>query len=330
MNSKISVIIPVYNVKEYLREAIDSIINQKGFLHEIIIIDDGSTDGSHDLLEKLYGNLDFIKIIHKENQGQGIARNLGTELSSGNFIYYFDSDDISIHGLFEKFCQVLSEKPDLELFCFSGEIFLDKNYSSENIDNRNILSKEIYKRKIEAVCSTGEEAYILLNSKKGYFPGPPLYIFKKSILGTNDIKFRAIRYEDEEFTIKLFLNSGQTIIDNDVYFKRRVRRGSTMQLSRSFKDILGYIKNIETLVQLKEHQNLKQETKSFLNRKIFGSVRAIIELKVRNKLKLSKEEKKIYKNSLKPYILGSRELFFFYYKYPVEYKLRQLKSKIFN
>jgi len=81
MTPKISVIIPVYNTKQYLKEAIDSILKEKEYLCDITIINDGSTDGSSDLLEKLYGNLNFIKIIHTKNNGQGHARNLGIDNS---------------------------------------------------------------------------------------------------------------------------------------------------------------------------------------------------------------------------------------------------------
>ena len=177
MNPKISVIIPVYNVKKYLKEAIDSIILQKELLYEIVIIDDGSIDGSGELLSKFYGNMDYIKIVHKENGGQGLARNLGTELSNGDYIYYFDADDILKEGLFENFISLISDYPELELFCFSGETFLDKSYPIHNVTDASLLSEITYKRKNEAYCSSGEEAYILLSRNKAFFPGPPLYIF---------------------------------------------------------------------------------------------------------------------------------------------------------
>ncbi len=143
MEVNISVIIPVYNTKLYLREAIESVIDQKEFVHEIIIINDGSTDGSGELLEKLYGEQEFIKILHTENNGQGHARNLGIELSNGNYIYFFDSDDILAPNLFSIFFRTLSEKRDLELYCFSGESFLDPNSSIDKISGgkTNFLSR---------------------------------------------------------------------------------------------------------------------------------------------------------------------------------------------
>ncbi|MBM0546780.1 glycosyltransferase family 2 protein, partial [Klebsiella pneumoniae] len=95
----VSVIIPVYNVKDYVLQAIDSVINQKVKPFEVIIVDDGSTDGSGDIIDANYDQIPFVKIIHTINQGLGQARNEGTMLASGEFIYYFDSDDLLMPDL---------------------------------------------------------------------------------------------------------------------------------------------------------------------------------------------------------------------------------------
>ncbi len=330
MNPGISVIIPIYNTKLYLQEAVNSILQQSEFLTEIIIIDDGSTDGSWELLENIYGKNEFVKIHHTENKGQGHARNLGTDFAKGDYIYYFDSDDISAPNLFKRFHDLLSQIPDLELFCFSGESFLDPNSSAENIPGKHELSKRAWKRTIEQYYSSGEEAFNSLKDNNSFLPGPPLYIFKKSILVKNGIKFSHIRYEDEEFTHKLFIYAGQTYVTKDVLFYRRVREGSTMQLGRTFKDILGYIKTIENLEELMNITYLKPKTKEHLKDKIVHLVRSIIITKASSNMRLAKEEKRIYKNSLMPYIRNNRNLLLFYYTYQYEYKLRMLKERMFN
>ena len=330
MNPKISVIIPIYNTKDYVKEAVDSIILQKEFICELIIINDGSTDGSGDLVEKLYGAHEFVKIIQTENKGQGHARNLGTDMAKGEYVYYFDSDDISAPNLFRRFYEILSKVPGLELFCFSGESFLDPNSTIENIKEINELSKQTWKRQIEANCNSGEDAFILLRDNNSFSPGPPLYIFKKSILLKNKIKFKHIRYEDEEFTIKLFLYAGRTNVIRDVLFYRRVREGSTMRLKRTFQDIMGYIQTINSLEQLMLINYFKRETKKHLCNKILYLARSIIIVKVIGNIKLSKDEKSIYKKSLKPFILSNKNIRILYYTYSLEYKLRMLKKRIFN
>lgn len=327
MNAKISVIIPVHNTKDYLQASIDSILAQKEFIHELILVDDGSTDGSGKLIDELYGSLDFVKIFHTENKRQGPARNLGTEHSSGDYIYYFDSDDIVKPGLFKKFNELLIEQPDLEIFCFSAEPFIDENYQVGEVERKNILSTTVYSRKVNRECISGEEAFNVLFPIKSFSPVPYLYLFKKSIVTENNIKYRSIRFEDEEFVYQLFLHAGKTIISDEMFCDRRIREGSTMELDRCFADILGYVKTIETLQRLKNIDSLKEETKVNLDKKIIELARSMIFIKVRSNFMMSEEEKEIYKRSLKPILDTNSDLRKFNFLYPIEMKLRTIKQK---
>lgn len=97
----ISVIIPVYNVKDYLKECIDSVIAQTYQQLEIIIIDDGSADGTAELCD-LYLNMDTrIKVIHQDNQGISASRNNGIDHAAGDYIGFVDSDDVCHKKQFE-------------------------------------------------------------------------------------------------------------------------------------------------------------------------------------------------------------------------------------
>ena len=89
----VSVIVPVYNVSPYLREAIDSVINQTYKELEIIIVDDGSTDGSGAICEEYASSDSRIKLIHQSNRGLSGARNTGLECATGDFVAFVDSDD---------------------------------------------------------------------------------------------------------------------------------------------------------------------------------------------------------------------------------------------
>lgn len=328
MNALISVIVPVYNTKVYLKESIDSIIEQKEFVHEIILVNDGSTDGSGELLEELYSKIDFIKIFHTENKRQGPARNLGTSKSTGDYIYYFDSDDVALPGIFKAFNEHILKYPNLDIFCFSCLPFVDKEYQADEETKKVLKSTEYYFRKISAFCNSGEEAFNMLYPIKSFSPLPYLYIFKKSVAVENKIKFREIRLEDEEFVFQLFLHAGNTFISNEVFCKRRMREGSTMQLNRCFADMYGYIKTIETLENLRKLEHLKTETKRNLMNKIHALIKAIIFMKVSSGIKLFDDEKVIYKKALSPYILRDISLFFYYYTYSLEYKLRMFKQRM--
>lgn len=95
MNSrpKISVIIPVYNVVEYLPQCLDSIVAQDFDDMEVVVVDDGSTDGSSEILHDYCRRNDYFKIVSKVNGGLSDARNVGTAVAQGDYIYYLDSDD---------------------------------------------------------------------------------------------------------------------------------------------------------------------------------------------------------------------------------------------
>lgn len=94
MAVKISVIIPVYNVEKYLSACLDSIISQEFQDIEIICINDGSTDGSPAILEQYVLKDERITVYTQKNAGLSAARNAGLEKAAGEYIYFFDSDDV--------------------------------------------------------------------------------------------------------------------------------------------------------------------------------------------------------------------------------------------
>lgn len=91
---KVSVIIPVYNTAPYLHEALSSITGQTLQELEIIIVNDGSTDGSGEIIREVAETDGRIKVFEQENQGQSVARNVGLEQATGEYIYFMDSDDL--------------------------------------------------------------------------------------------------------------------------------------------------------------------------------------------------------------------------------------------
>ena len=90
---KISVVIPIYNVKPYLERCIQSVLRQTFKDMEIILVDDGSTDGSGDLADQLATHDSRIRVIHQENHGLSVARNVGLQNASGEYVIFLDSDD---------------------------------------------------------------------------------------------------------------------------------------------------------------------------------------------------------------------------------------------
>lgn len=134
----LSVIIPVYNTENYLRECIESIRSQSYSNLEIILVDDGSTDSSGNICNE-YASLDNrIVSIHKKNGGASSARNIGLDIARGEFITFIDSDDVIIgNALYEKVFNIFDENPLINIIQF-GVIF---KYNSPLETQKAILPK---------------------------------------------------------------------------------------------------------------------------------------------------------------------------------------------
>ena len=100
---KVSIIVPTYNVEQYLREAMDSIINQTLKDIEIICIDDGSTDNSGKILDEYASKDSRVKVIHKKNGGYGKAMNVGLDNATGEYVGIVEPDDYIEPDMYENF-----------------------------------------------------------------------------------------------------------------------------------------------------------------------------------------------------------------------------------
>lgn len=123
----VSVIIPTYNSARYLTEAVDSVFHQTYTALECIVVDDGSTDHTHDILTKLLARYPRLKTAHKPNGGPSSARNLGLRSSSGDFVSFVDADDVLLADKIERQLGFLSAHPDV------GLVYSDYLVVSENL-----------------------------------------------------------------------------------------------------------------------------------------------------------------------------------------------------
>lgn len=112
----LSIIIPIYNSKQYLNKCISSIVSQLDTYAEIICVDDGSTDGSEVICDKFAANYDNVKVFHKPNGGVSSARNLGLENASGKYIAWVDSDDYVADNWYSAIKEILLQ--DYDIVCF--------------------------------------------------------------------------------------------------------------------------------------------------------------------------------------------------------------------
>lgn len=233
---KVSVIIPVFNVENYLEECLESVINQTLKDIEIICVDDGSTDSSLDILKRYAEKDSRIKIITQLNKGPGGARNAGLVIAKGKYIYFIDSDDIvEINGLKEMYQQC--EFKELDMLKFNLMTFEDETRKEKELYQR---VKPAFLQELGDVIfdykTIGSDVYTLSPNMQSSF-------FKRSAVG--DIRFpEKLIFEDNIYLIEALFNSKRVYYYNKFLSNKRERKNSiTKSTGSDFSDILE-IRNI--------------------------------------------------------------------------------------
>lgn len=242
---KVSVIIPVYNGEKYIEECLNSVLNQTLEDIEIIVINDGSKDNTQAILE-LYGNKysDKIKVISKQNEGQGKARNIGIDLAKGEFITFVDSDDtIDCNMLQKLYDKAKTDEADL-IICDYYEI----------IKENKIIKKAIIQK-------TGD-------LKKDYIvsvAGPCNKLIKTKLLKSNKLRFlENVIYEDIAMIPLIALYSNKISYVEEPLYNYYIRTGSTMRQTQFSDKLLAIYTVLETLEKGFEHSGLIEQYKEEL------------------------------------------------------------------
>lgn len=221
-----SVIIPVYNTAEYLEECVESVLAQTQKEIEIILVDDGSTDGSLEMCEKYEAEYECVSLIRQEHEFQGTARNRGLEAAKGEYVYFMDSDDIILPGLFER-CYDVCRADDLDFVMFEAEGFrYDENDRElavpDDIFDRSVLG-------IESGIYTGPGYWTDFYNSHGVLFVVWLLYIRRSFLIENDLFFEERTYfEDNDWTLRTYIAAQRIRYLPEVMQRHRWRRGSNM------------------------------------------------------------------------------------------------------
>lgn len=221
----ISVIMPVYNVAQYLEQSIESVLAQTSNKFELIIVNDGSTDNSEVILSK-YKNNKMIKIYHQSNQGLSAARNTGLKYAKGDIIYFFDSDDLLNRNLF-KYILERFENNDSDLISFNYREFND----GEDVDSSSSL-----KTTSISFFNRNDALKELLNGQ--LYQMAWSYFVKKKILLQNHFSFSVGRlFEDNNSAAKIisYSNKIELIKFRDAPYLLRNRKNSIT--SNAYKNL---------------------------------------------------------------------------------------------
>lgn len=132
-DSILSVIVPVYNVEKYLARCIDSILSQSYQSLEIILVDDGSTDGSGQICDAYAAKYGQIKVIHQKNQGQSAARNVALKIARGEYYSFIDSDDVLLPDSYFPNMDILLRNPQFSFLQFPYIYPYDDEYAEKKL-----------------------------------------------------------------------------------------------------------------------------------------------------------------------------------------------------
>ncbi len=261
---KISVILPIYNMEQYLPKCIDSILKQTFIDFELLLIDDGSQDNSGKICDEYAKKDSRIIVIHKENGGSSSARNAGLDIAKGDYFGFVDGDDWIEKNMYELLYKgIIDFKADLALCRLLhiaksnlGYYLNDKFTDQEKIIDGDRLLRYLILNKIDASCCTK--------------------LFKSSIFDT--IRFQAGKLnEDFKLLFEVFSNKRKGIYINEVAYNYICRNDSnTTSFSSSYRfDLCENAKDMLDFIKI-EKPHLIPEAERYYFMQLYGVFRYII------------------------------------------------------
>ena len=228
---KVSVIVPVYNTKQYLVRCLDALVGQTLEEIEIVIVNDGSTDDSPQILEEYAKKCpDKVRVLHKENGGQATARNLGIRECTGEYIGFADSDDYVDRTMYERMYRLAKEK-DCDLVECHYHYIQETEQGMQELKTRGNI-----------------RAY---KNQKDMFIDPQVSpwnkLYRREVLLENAIVFpEGLIYEDTAFYIKTipYVRKAEYLPEHPVYYFLRGNSTMNANKSRRVADIFKVLQDI--------------------------------------------------------------------------------------
>lgn len=241
---EISVIVPVYNVENYLDQCIQSILNQSFPKFELILINDGSTDRSGEICERYAKKDDRITLIHQENKGLSMARNKGLKVATGEYITFVDSDD-SIHSalLNTLYSNLMEHQADISIVNYQSVV---KNAVPENIRVKNNVKVLDNITAVNKVVGKNETNMIIAMGK----------LYKSNLF--DGIQYPQGKYHEDEFvTYRLLYQAKKVVISGAKLYYYIQRKDSITGNSYSLKR-LEKLEGLNEAIDFFEEKNEKE------------------------------------------------------------------------
>ncbi len=258
---KISIILPIYNVAPYLEETFNSLINQSLKEIEIIAVNDGSTDGSGEIIRKYKERDSRIISFSQINQGQSVARNLALQYATGKYIYMMDSDDVLDNPDALRICYEYAEKNQADFIFFDGESFSEDNANRTSWNTKRTHLVE------ENEKHDGHYLLNLMLDKRVHNCVVWLLLINRDYMNNIGLRFYpGIIHEDELFTTILTLNSDNIYCLKQSLIKHRIRSASTMGLRYTKRNMDCYLTVIDELFKFQDSAIIRKFAKYTLSK----------------------------------------------------------------
>ncbi len=293
-NEKISIIIPVYNVQEkYFRECIHSVINQTYDNLEIILVDDGSTNGIELICEEYKKKDNRIKVFHRKNSGVSASRNFGIEIATGNYIGFIDADDYIEKNMYKLLYENIC-KYNKDIAACGYKV----KYTNNTVINLYNTEKIYNMDKIQTIQSFLDE--------NSFGVGVWNKLFKAGL--AKKVKFEK-KYkinEDRLYLIETILNSNGMVYEDRCKYNyiKRENSTTTSKITKSFLDIIEINNKISNLILNKYPKLIDFVEKN----KIIYYLRMYRSIALSNTNKEIKKYLKLIRNELKNYNINKYTL----------------------
>lgn len=274
---KVSVLIPAYNVEAYVRECIDSVLNQSLSDFEIICVDDASTDNTLSILREYEVMDSRIKVLcHDENKGQSCGRNYALSHATGEYVYMLDADDKIIPEALQELYDICV-KDHLDVVGFET-----KQFAQDERFEKAAAIKTI--RYDDCSVMNGREGFVYCMEQEVFSLSVPTFMIRREYLEQIDLHFvEGILHEDVGYIYELITRANRVTFVPKIYFLRRIRPQSTMTKGFTAKNIEGYLKSFLKAFEL-EHLFREETDERFVwavkkwQRDIFGRLRQLYQL----------------------------------------------------
>ena len=258
--TKLSIVIPVYNVENYIPQCLESILSQSFKDLEVICVNDGSTDNSLSVLQDYKAKDDRIIIIDQKNEGSGVARNAGLSIAKGEYVYFVDGDDWLEGSALEK-AVLKSDELNTDILIFGG-----LSYYEGKGKNGGYSANKLPKKYLDKVFSAKE-------IKKDIFKFPSTAwtkLYKRDFLVKNNIKFQDIKAGQDQlpFFHSMIKAERIALLPENLYCYRKNRKGAvtSVKKKKNFSPIYVFY-GIEDMLK---SENLLDDYKSIFVNKYFS------------------------------------------------------------